>query len=157
MMKTRFLCMTGVLLAMHTATLDAQQRTRTGSPDGGTPAPVVAPAIAADPAHPLVGVWQGTMTELEMNDEMPITVVIEFLNGAYSSYSIVGPGAAVHKSTKVTDKAIHWEQPNSGGGTLMFDLKISANDRMAGTMKLVGAAFTKAGAKLDLRRRAPKK
>jgi hypothetical protein len=146
-----------VVLAAHAVPAQAQQsRSRVGGGEAQPRPPVVLPDIPADRARPLVGVWEGTMTERTHDDVMPYVLVIEFLNGGYTGYSVNPGGVVPHMAEKATGRSFHWEQPNINEGTLVFDVTLSDKGTMTGTMKLVGASYEMPGATLSLRRRVAK-
>ena len=122
--------------------LAAQERR---SAPGGEAAPaeaahLVLPHIAADPARPFVGVWQGEFHG-PFNDTAPMSLAVEFVNGVYSAYSAQGPAVRLHPhrtDSVFGDTVIQWTQPNSGGGTLVFRARRTNANTLSGTMRLIG-------------------
>jgi hypothetical protein len=55
----------------------------------------------------------------------------------YTGYTTLPNNArAPHHKTEVKDGALHWEQPNSGGGTWFYVARLVGQDSIAGTMVL---------------------
>lgn len=124
--------------------LAAQQRRRQGG-DGladRPSAPITIPEIPRDSARPLIGVWVGEFRPgIPGAEPAPYTVVIEFLNGGYSGYTFVGPSMvrpAPMRRPAATGQSITWEQPNSGGGTLVFEARLVDPNQLRGSLSFRG-------------------
>ena len=109
------------------------QLARTRSPGGGEPS--AGPGIPRDARFPYAGVWRGTRTMPVGSDEIRLrfTVTDEKYSGA-----TIHPGGNTSPQNNLvaTAAGLTWEQPNSGGGTWVFHVRLAGPDTMVGTLVL---------------------
>lgn len=126
-----------LILAVATATLagaaDAQIA-RTRSPAGGD-ATLAAAGIPRDSKFPYAGAWHGTRTMPVGSDELRFRFTVA--DGRYSGVTIhPGGGTAPQNNLTATSAGLTWDQPNSGGGTWVFQVRLAGPDSMVGTIVL---------------------
>ena len=128
-------CATGGLLAATFALTapDADaQMARTPAP-GAERAPV--DAAPRDPRFPYAGLWRGTRRMPVGEDEIGLRFSVT--DGRYAGITLhPGGGTAPHHRLTATAAGLTWEQPNSGGGTWVFLVRLVAPDSLAGTLEL---------------------
>ena len=110
------------------------RRSAGGAPEGEFH-PLTIHPVPYDPAHPFAGVWVGKL-KTESGD-VPYTIVIQFLNGAYDGFSSPGEtprNAVPHVGTAVARDTMRWEQANMGSGTLAFAMVALDKNTISGTM-----------------------
>jgi hypothetical protein len=121
-----------MLILSIAQTAHAQLR-RSGSP-GGEQTPS-AKGVARDPRFPYAGLWSGTRTMTVGSDE--ISFQFSVADGAYSGVTLHrGGGTAPQQNLAATAAGLTWEQPNSGGGTWLFRVRLAGPDSMVGTLVL---------------------
>jgi hypothetical protein len=132
----RFL--TAMLLAVAPSLIAAAaagaQLPRTRSPSGPDGAPASS-GIPRDPRFPYAGLWAGTRTMPVGSDEIRLRFSVN--DGKYSGETIHPGGARSPENNLVATAAgLSWEQPNSGGGTWVFNVRLVGPDSMTGTLVL---------------------
>ena len=120
-------------LGCFAATSAGAQIARTRSPEGGvTPG---ANGVPRDPRFPYVGDWRGTRTMPQHTGAVGFRFAIT--DGKYSGASIYPDGGTVpHRNLVATAAGLSWEQPNSGGGTWVYTVRLAGPDSMVGGMVL---------------------
>ncbi len=64
-------------------------------------------------------------------------------DGVYSGLTLhPGGGTAPQNKLTMTAAGLTWEQPNNGGGTWVFNVRLAAPDSMVGTLMLRDAPAT---------------
>ena len=122
-----------VALVLCFTQLASAQIARARTPAGD--AQPIGGAIARDPQFPYAGLWQGTRT-------MPLgTGAIAFrfsvADRAYTGATVHADGGTVpHRQLTATPGGLEWEQPNSGGGTWVYRVRLVGPDSMIGTLVL---------------------
>jgi hypothetical protein len=125
--------LSAVALSVCLAQRSTAQIARTRTPAGdGQP---IAGAIARDPQFPYAGLWQGTRTmPLGSGD---IAFRFSVTDGAYTGVTVHADGGTVpHRQLTATAAGLVWEQPNSGGGTWVYHVRLAGPDSMIGTLVL---------------------
>jgi hypothetical protein len=124
--------MTAALLFV-TATTAGAQEMRRRSPDGkGAPA---AAGVPRDARFPYAGVWAGTRTMPIGSDDIGFRFTAA--NGAYSGLTLhPDGGTSPQNKLTLTAAGLTWEQPNNGGGTWVFNVRLAGPDSMVGTLML---------------------
>jgi hypothetical protein len=109
------------------------QIARTRTPAGD--AQPIAGAMARDPQFPYAGLWQGTRTMPRGTGEIAFRFSVT--DGAYAGATVHADGGTVpHRQLTATAAGLEWEQPNSGGGTWVYRVRLVGPDSMIGTLVL---------------------
>ena len=111
------------------------QIARTRSPGGeAAPAPVQS-GTPRDPRFPYAGVWRGTRTMPIGSDQIGFRFTVT--DDRYTGVTLhPGGGTAPQNALAATAAGLTWEQPNSGGGTWVFRVRLAGPDSMVGTLVL---------------------
>jgi hypothetical protein len=120
-------------LVISMARTGISQIPRTRSPDSdGSSAQT---GVPRDPRFPYAGVWTGTRTMELGADEIGFRFTVS--DGKYSGVTLhPGGGTSPQHSLTLTRAGLTWEQPNSGGGTWVFTVRLAATDSMVGRLVL---------------------
>ena len=106
-------------------------RTRTPAGDGQQ----AAGAIPRDPQFPYAGLWLGTRTMPLGQGEIAFRFSVA--DGAYTGATVHADGGSVpHRQLTATAAGLVWEQPNSGGGTWVYNVRLVGPDSMIGALVL---------------------
>jgi hypothetical protein len=109
------------------------QEMRRRSPDGANAPPTA--GASRDPRFPYAGVWAGTRTMPMGSDDVGFRFTVT--DGKYSGATLhPDGGTAPQNNLALTAAGLTWEQPNSGGGTWVFNVRLAAPDSMVGTLVL---------------------
>jgi hypothetical protein len=133
-MRFTILTVLSTALVVGMAPTTSAQIARTRIPGNGETVPPTG-AIPRDPQFPYAGLWQGTRT-------MPLgagDVVFRFsvVDGSYNGATLHPDGGAVrHGQLAATAGGLTWEQPNSGGGTWVYRVRLVSPDSIVGTLIL---------------------
>jgi len=124
--------MTATLLVVAATTTAGAQEMRRRSAD---PAGAPTSGVPRDARFPYAGVWAGVRTMPMGSDDISFRFTVT--DGAYSGLTL-HPGGAASPQDKLTMTAagLTWEQPNSGGGTWVFNVRLAGPDSMVGTLVL---------------------
>ena len=123
--------MTAALLFVAASASGAQEMRRRSS--NGESAP--AAGIPRDARFPYAGVWAGTRTMPIGSDDIAFRFTVA--DGVYSGLTLhPGGGASPQNKLTMTAAGLTWEQPNSGGGTWVFNVRLAGPDSMVGTLVL---------------------
>ena len=115
--------------AVGTATA---QGTRRAAPGGEASAPAKA-GVARDPRFPYAGFWKG----LRFGDD-EIGFEFTVVGDRYSGQTLVGGGVVAHERLVASAAGLRWEQPNNGGGSWLYTVRLAGPDSLVGTLKLQG-------------------
>jgi hypothetical protein len=119
-------------LALAAAEAGAQQMRRRG-PDAAA-APEGAPA-PRDARFPYAGTWVGTRVMPIGTDRIGLRFRV--VDGRYAGETLhPDGGTAPQRKLAASSAGLTWEQPNSGGGTWVFVVRLVAPDSLAGTIVL---------------------
>jgi hypothetical protein len=120
-----------VILASALCATQAEAQLRR---QGSGPPAEARPVIPADPRHPYVGTWIGTMNIVE---PMPLMFEFQISDGKYDGGTVwPGGGKAPHRNVRVVNDQLLWEMPNNGGGTWHYVAKRVSADSIVGTVVL---------------------
>jgi hypothetical protein len=123
----------GVALLVFIAPHASAQIARTRSPAGDVQP--VAGAIPRDPQFPYAGLWRGTRTMPLGQGEIAFRFSV--VDGAYTGATVHADGGSVpHRQLTATAGGLAWEQPNSGGGTWVYNVRLVGPDSIIGTLVL---------------------
>ena len=125
--------MIGALVLFTALSAGAQlPRTRTpGGPDGGPPTG----GTPRDARYPYAGQWSGTRVMPIGSDQ--ITFKFTVTDGQYSGLTLHPDGGSSPQNNLAAGAGgLTWEQPNSGGGTWVFNVRLAGPDSMVGTLFL---------------------
>jgi hypothetical protein len=112
---------------------DAQALRRGAGPEMHAPRPV----IAANPRHPFVGTWVGTMTIVEPR---PIMFEFDVVDEKYTSGEVLpNNGFAQHANTQLSGAELLWELKNRGEGVWHYQARRVSADSIVGIVVLRGA------------------
>lgn len=118
-------------LACAVGAADAQAARRRSGGEGRA----AAAAVPRDARFPYAGLWVGVRT-------MPLgadTIGLRFtvVDGRYAGETLHPDGSRAPQHRLAASAAgLAWEQPNSGGGTWVFRVRLAGPDSMAGTLVL---------------------
>ena len=88
-----------------------------------------------DPRFPYAGVWRGTRTMPLGSDQIGFRFTVT--DDKYVGATLhPGGGTAPQNALTATAGGLTWEQPNSGGGTWVFRVRLAGPDSMVGTLVL---------------------
>jgi hypothetical protein len=123
--------MAATLLLVAATTAGAQEMRRRSSDPAGAPTS----GLPRDARFPYAGVWAGVRTMPMGSDDISFRFTVT--DAAYSGLTL-HPGGAASPQNKLTMTAagLTWEQPNSGGGTWVFNVRLAGPDSMVGTLVL---------------------
>ena len=120
-------------LLLATATTSGAQEMRRRSPDASGSTPTA--GIPRDARFPYAGVWAGTRTMPMGTDDIGLRFTVA--DEKYSGLTLhPGGGTAPQNKLTLTAAGLTWEQPNSGGGTWVFNVRLAGPDSMVGTLVL---------------------
>ena len=120
------------LLVGVTTTSGAQEMRRRSADASGS---VPTAGVPRDPRFPYAGVWSGTRTMPMGSDDIGLRFTVA--NEKYSGLTLhPGGGTAPQNNLTLTAAGLTWEQPNSGGGTWVFNVRLAGPDSMVGTLVL---------------------
>ena len=136
--------LTAVAAAVAVATPASAQMRRQAPPGGEAPVPPAGgesrPRIPASAQFPFVGSWSGQ--QVVSGRAVPLGVDIQAASGKYSGATIWPNDArATHVNSRTVGDTLVWEQPNSGGGTWVYQANRQSADSLVGTVMLRGAPF----------------
>ena len=131
----RIVC-TLVVAALFVASVgsDAEaQIARTRAPEGtDVPAGV---SIPRNPQFPYAGTWSGVRKMPVGNDDIRFSFTV--VGDKYQGVTLHPGGASSPQRNLVSSATgLTWEQPNSGGGTWVFKMRLASADSMVGTIVL---------------------
>lgn len=125
---------TALLPTLLALTGAGAQIARTRSPGDGAPAPAQS-GTPRDARFPYAGVWRGTRTMPLGSDQIAFRFSVA--GDAYTGVTIhPNGGTAPQNGLVATAGGLTWEQPNSGGGTWVFRVRLAGPDSMVGTLVL---------------------
>jgi hypothetical protein len=110
---------------------------------GGTPPP---PPPAGSPMKarvPYAGTWSGSSTMKDgpgANEPRQMVMVFDADSGGgpYTGFTVLPNNArAPRDKLALEDGALHWEQPNSGGGRWVYEARLVTRDSIAGNFILL--------------------
>jgi hypothetical protein len=120
------------LLAITASSAGAQLRRRAAGGAGETRAEHGTPR---DPRFPYAGLWSGTRVMPVGSDQIRLRFTVK--DGKYLGVTIhPGGDEAPQINLTATAAGLRWEQPNSGGGTWIFNVRLASPDSLAGTLIL---------------------
>ena len=91
--------------------------------------------VPRDPRFPFAGEWRGTRTMPEHAG--PVAFRFTVTDGSYAGASVHPDGGRVpHRKLVASAAGLTWEQPNSGGGTWVYNVRLAGADSMVGTLVL---------------------
>lgn len=123
--------MAATLLLVGATTAGAQEMRRRSADQAGAPAT----GIPGDARFPYAGVWAGVRTMPIGSDDISFRFTVT--DGTYSGLTLhPGGGTAPQNKLTMTAAGLTWEQPNSGGGTWVFNVRLAGPDSMVGTLVL---------------------
>lgn len=135
----RGIALIGASTILVAGTANAQLRRSSG----GTP-PTSPPAGTPTKARvPYAGTWSGSfMIKDGPGRRDPVQIVMSFdadsSGGPYSGFTVLPNNARVpHDKLELKDGALHWEQPNSGGGRWVYEARLVTRDSIAGNFILL--------------------
>lgn len=104
-------------------------RTRSAGPDA-PPA-----GVSTNARFPYAGTWTGTRTMPVGSDAISFSFSV--IDDNYTGVTLHPGGASSPQhSLTATSAGLTWEQPNSGGGTWVFHVRLAGPDSLAGTLVL---------------------
>ena len=92
-------------------------------------------SIPRNPQFPYAGAWSGTR-RMPVGDD-PIRFNFTVVDDKYQGVTLHPGGASSPQRNLVASATgLTWEQPNSGGGTWVFRMRLASADSMVGTIVL---------------------
>jgi hypothetical protein len=124
------------LLVSGLSSSDAQSQERRRS--AGGEASTGAAGIPRNARFPYAGLWEGVFTLPEGSDKIGFEFTL--VDSTYRGRTIhPGGGGPTHGNLSAGADGLRWEQPNSGGGTWAYHVRLVAPDSIAGTLELKNA------------------
>ena len=115
------------------AQIASAQIARTRTPYRDAPSPVS--GVPLDTRHPYAGLWRGTRHMPFGSDEIALRFTVT--GRAYDGATVHPAGGfEVHRKLTASASGLSWEQPNSGGGTWVYHVRLVSPDSMEGTLVL---------------------
>lgn len=121
-------------VVLFTASTGGAQLPRTrmpGGPDAGLPSG----GTPRDARFPYAGQWSGMRVMPAGSDQIAFKFTVT--DGQYAGLTL-HPGGGTSPQNNIVAGAggLTWEQPNSGGGTWVFNVRLAGPDSMVGTLFL---------------------
>ena len=133
-MKKNIIVTLATLLTLFTATTSTAQIARRSPGTDAGPA-AANNGTPRDPRFPYAGLWRGTRTLPLGSDQIGFRFTVA--GDKYTGVTLhPNGGTAPHDALTATAAGLSWEQPNSGGGTWVFRVRLAAPDSMVGTIVL---------------------
>ncbi len=121
------------LVTLGTSAVHAQLPRRSASAGDG---PVAPRGGATHPRFPYAGLWAGTRTMPAGSDQVSFRFAVS-AGKHYAGVTIHPDGSQAPQSNLAASaRGLTWEQPNSGGGTWVYAVRLVSPDTMEGTLVL---------------------
>jgi len=133
-MKRQVVVALAAVFTLLTASTSLAQIARRSPGTDAGPAPANN-GTPRDPRFPYAGVWRGTRIMPIGSDQIGFRFTVA--DDKYTGVTLhPNGGTAPQNALTATAAGLSWEQPNSGGGTWVFRVRLAGPDSMVGTLVL---------------------